>query len=342
MIENFSLPRYQDDLFVNNALTIRTAFAYTDNTPLTTNPYDKGIGFDKVYSPRRIQLSIVEAAACGTVLVVKGTEFLDDNGRFTLLTANEYRSQREAASLIHNWLAEKADLYQNRRNLSKIGLLLPDEEFKSYWDQVAIPFFQACQTLTLNGIPWRVLRVKEACSELELVLDFVGDHDNLSGLTLVCVPELPGWEIPPPSFLSKHPLLRELNTKILSWFYRAYFDHPLGRRLMDFLGLPQWFLGSPHFKIPPKTLQDELIKHLENLSLVSVTGPDAPVLIEHWQKDNQRQVHLVNYGTTKQLVNVRFPEWVQGEILSPTQPDSDFSGTDISFDLDLYAILIYS
>ncbi len=34
----------------------------------------------------------------------------------------------------------------------------------------------------------------------------------------------------------------------LSWFYRAYFEYPCARRLMDILGVPQWFLGSPYFK----------------------------------------------------------------------------------------------
>ena len=109
---------------VNNAITIRTALALIGDTPLTTDPYDKGIGFDTVYPPRRIQQGIAEAAACGTAMVVKGTEYVDQNGVFTLLTAQEFSAQRHAIKelqpgfLIIEYLQRPKKFSQGWLNLS--------------------------------------------------------------------------------------------------------------------------------------------------------------------------------------------------------------------------------
>ena len=342
MIENFSLPKYQEGLFVNNALTIRTALAFARRTPLTTNPYDKGIGFDDVFPPRRIQQSIVEAAACGTALVVKGTEFFDQTGTFTLLTAEKYKPQRVAAGQIHRWLSENSNLYQNRKNITKIGLVFPEEKFKTHWDQAATLFFRLCQTLTLNGFPWRVVNNYDSWSELEIIFHFDEIENNQSASKMVYVPDLPEWEFPKPPFLTRHPCLRDATSQILSWFYRSYFDNIWTRRVLDTLQLPQWFLSSPHFKIPPKDLQKVIIQSLYEVAEVQVTNSNAPVLIEHWGKNSHNQVHVVNYGSKRQSITVSFPQQAVGEIKSPTQEIIHFSTDKVSFDLDLYAVLIYS
>lgn len=342
MIENFSLPKYQDGLFVNNAITIRTALAIVGKIPLTTNPYDKGIGFDDVYPPRRIQQGIVEAAACCTALVVKGTEFVDQTGTFTLLTADQYKHHRVAAGKIHRWLSENNHLYQERKNITKIGLVVPEDKFKTHWDQTATLFFRLCQTLTLNGFPWRVVRNGDPWSGLDIIFHFDKIKNNHTTSKMIYVPDLPGWDFQKSPFLACHPFLRDATSQILSWFYRSYFDYVWTRKLMDTLHLPQWFLGSPHFKIPPLDAQKVVLQTLRGVSEVQVKNSNAPVLIEHWMNEDHKQVHLVNYGLTQQPITVRFPESVVGDLQSPTQDVIHFSTDKVSFDLDLYAILIYS
>ena len=95
MIEDYGLPRWESEqgLLVNNVLTLHTARALAGSTPVTTDPYDKGIGFDGVYAPRRFVQGVAAAAACGAPMVVKGTEFVED-GTFSLLTAERFEPQR--------------------------------------------------------------------------------------------------------------------------------------------------------------------------------------------------------------------------------------------------------
>jgi hypothetical protein len=121
-------------------LTLRTAQALVGTTPLTTIPYDQGIGFDELYPPRRYRQAIAEAAACGAAMVVKGTEYFHQ-GRFTLLTALKFSPQRQAIGQIQRWLVENADLYQQQQNAASIGLLYPGEALWQSWDRIAPIYF---------------------------------------------------------------------------------------------------------------------------------------------------------------------------------------------------------
>ena len=173
MIEDFGLPRWEADerLLVNNALTLRTALGLTGDTPVTTNPYDKGIGFDGVYEPRRFVQGITEAAACGAPMVVKGTEFVE-NGNFTLLAAEQFAPQLEAIGDIHHWLEEHADLYVDRINLAPIGLLFPGEDLWFNWNRLANRYFGVGQVLLVAGLPWKVVSEPEHLENVETLLTF--------------------------------------------------------------------------------------------------------------------------------------------------------------------------
>jgi hypothetical protein len=142
MIKDFALPRWQRGTagalpkLVNNALTLRTARALIGVTPLSTNSYDRGIGFDPVYAPRRFWQGIAEAAACEVATVVKGTEYVEES-TFTLLTAIEVAPQRSAIGQIHRWLAEHSELCRNRENAAHVGLLHPGDALWQDWDRLA-------------------------------------------------------------------------------------------------------------------------------------------------------------------------------------------------------------
>ena len=142
MIEDFALSRWQYGpagalpKLVSNALSLRTARALIGDTRLSTNLYDLGIGFDPVYAPRRFWQGIAAAAACGATMVLKGTEYVEE-GAFTLLTAIEVAPRRSAMGQIHRWLAEHSELYRNRENAARVGLLHPGDALWQDWDRLA-------------------------------------------------------------------------------------------------------------------------------------------------------------------------------------------------------------
>jgi hypothetical protein len=195
MIEDYGLPRYEtrpQPRLANNALTIHTARALVADTPISVDPYERGIGFDEVFPARRYQQGLAEAAACGAAMVVKGTEFVE-RGTFTLLTAPQYRETRTAIGRYHSWLAEHADHFQSTRNLAQAALLYPGDRLWQDWDRLAPLFFGAGQALLAAGIPWRVVtRSEELPSDLRTLLVFEDGFDapvDQANLSIISVPE---------------------------------------------------------------------------------------------------------------------------------------------------------
>ncbi len=345
MIEDFTLPRWEPGdsqnrpELVNNAITLRTALALVGDTPLSTDPYDKGIGFDDVYPARRLQQGIVEAAVCGATMVVKGTEYVDGDGIFTLLTAEKYALERAAVNEIHQWLSDHADLYTERRNAARVGLLYPEEGIRFQWDQLAPRYFGVCQTLTNAGIPWRVVTAGDDWEGLETVLTFEKADHPKSSPRIIHIPYLPGWSLPEPSFFARHRGLLEFISGFLYWYYRAYFRYRWTRWITDKLGITQWFLQSPHFKMPPKDIQQTLMDFLGEIPTPRVVSTEAPVLIEEWQRGEERQIHLVNYGPKPQTVKLFLGQLAKGQIISPDSKVVKFEGQEIELKLDLYSVL---
>lgn len=347
MIENFSLPRWEPGNgkkapeLVNNALTIRTARPLVGDTPLTTDPYDQGIGFDDVYPPRRFQTGLAEAAACGTAMVVKGTEFVNENDTFTLLTAPQYSNQRAAIGHYHEWLREHAELYQGRKNRARIGLLYPQNGLRFDWDKVGPLYFAACQVLTYKGIPWRTIQSADDLNGIDTLLYFEPNTAHVPGtLRNVFVPDLKGWQYPQPSFLARHTTMRHFVGKFLGWFYQAYFKYRWARLLTDSLHITQWFLVSPYFKIPPIAAQQSLLECLGELPTPVLTWTESPILVETWHRDRQLQIHLVNYDHQHQTIQVSFKQAESGKIISPDQAESEFNASQLDIELDIYTVIL--
>jgi hypothetical protein len=349
MIEDYGLPRWVDGVdsrapvLVNNALTLRTARALIGDTPLSTNPYDQGIGFDGVYPPHRFRQGIAEAAACGATMVVKGTEYVED-GEFTLLTAERFGPQREAIGDLHRWLAEQAGLYQGRENAARVGLLHPGDALWQAWGQLAPLYFGAGQTLLAEGIPWRVVARREHLADLDLLLCFdpAPDEDAMPpGLRLVSVSELPGWAPRPQSVLARYRRLRLMASRLVGWLFQSYFRRRWWRQLVDRLGLQHFFWQSPFFRLPPVPAQEALLEALGERPYPRVRS-GIPVLVEAWRRGEGWQLHLVNYGSKPQPVTVEFGQPVRGTILSADEPaDAVFEGLSVEIELDVYTVLDY-
>jgi hypothetical protein len=339
MIEDFGLPRWEAEgaLLVNNALTLRTARALIGDTPLTTDPYDQGIGFDGVYPPRRFRQGIAEAAACGVPMVVKGTEFVEDDA-FTLLTAERFAPQRVAIGKIHRWLVDHAERYRGRENAARVGLLHPGEALWAEWDRWAPLFFGVGQALLAAGVPWRVVAAEDEVTGLDVLFCF-NRMPSTDGIRSISVPDLPGWAPPAPSFLARNGLARRVVAGVVGGLYRAYFRHRWARDLGDRLGLAHFFLQSPYFRLPPEAARRAVLDALGEPPGPTVAA-DAPVLVEVWRRGRERQVHLVNYAPQPQRVAVRFGEPVAGEVISPDGPGIEFEGASVELTLDVYAMVV--
>ena len=353
MIEDYGLPRWERPTLLNNALTIRTARALIGDTPLSVDPYDKGIGFDQVYAPRRFQQGIAETAACGATMVVKGTEYVAADGAFTLLTAAPYAPQREAIGAIHRWLEEHADLYngEDRRSIARVGLLFPaDDALWFDWDRLAPGYFGAGLTLLAAGIPWRVVTSEDDVCDLGILLRFDDTTSTATppdGLRVIDVPSLPGWAAPTSSTdrMMQRRSLRALATRAIDWLYRAYFRRRWARALGDRLNLAHFFAQSPRYELPSPTTRRALLDALGDPPHPHVIAP-APVLAAAWRQGDtgRQQLHLVNYAAEPQTVTVVFARPTKGKRIAFGAPPTSFEseGAKLKLTVDLYSVLTYA
>jgi hypothetical protein len=343
MIEDFCLPRWEPDdrTLVNNALTLRTAHALAGDATLTTDPYDKGIGFDEVYPPERFVQGIVEAAACGAPMVVKGTEFFDQ-GQFTLLTAEQYSPQRKSLNDIHSWLERNSPLYAVGENAASIGLLFPGEELWFNWHRLSPIFFGAGQALISAGLPWKVVSSSKHLKDVGTLLTFGDIPPDLRippEITKIEVPSLPGWELPAPSLLARSNWLRIIVSAIVLRLYRSYFRSRLARKILDSAGMANLVLASPLFKLPSQDQTTRLLSKLKPEDSIRVDS-SYPVLIDVWNRIGRTQIHLVNYAQIPQRVTLNLPENKDWQIRSPDTVTRTVSGNAIDLELKRYTILI--
>ncbi|OQA21757.1 MAG: hypothetical protein BWY63_01139 [Chloroflexi bacterium ADurb.Bin360] len=345
MIEDYGLVQWQPQtgVLANNAITIRTALSLVKGTHLSVDPYDKGIGFDQVYTPRRYQQSIAEAAACGASMVIKGTEFVEADGTFTLLTAEKYGAQREAIGALHRWLMEMAPLASDRENLAPVGLLHPQDALWQRWDRVAPLYFDAGLALLMQRVPWRVVTPEDDLRGLTALLHSAPLPQGLNlpeSMQVVSLAALPGWERPAASFVARHATFRNLYAGIADAVFRAYFDYRWARHLIDRLGLTQKYFipNSTVFKIPSGSRQTALLSALGPLPGPRVLAAE-PVLVEHWQQGNTQQLHLVNYAEAPQEVTVTFERAVNAEVYRPGGQPATFQGQQFTGEIDVALIL---
>jgi len=340
MIEDYGLPRLTGNLLVNNALTLRTAHGLCGGTPVSTIPYDKGIGFDGVYPAERLVLGMVEAAACGAPMVVKGTEYVE-NKAFTLLTAKSFAPQREALGRIHKWLSDHAALYAGARSPSaRLALLHPGDALWAQWDALAPLYFGVGQTLLAAGVPWRVVPSTEALEGVELLITFGAADAPEDGPRVVDVTQLPGWKLAGPSLLARSSWAQWAVSAMLQRLYRGYFRSRLVRRLGDRLGLVHFFLQSPYFRLPSRAAQETLLAALGELPYPQVTV-DVPMLAEVWRTETGEQLHLVNYTETAEQVGVSFARPVKGKVIRLDGPGAEFVGLEVTVPVGLYTVLDY-
>jgi len=347
MIENYGLARYDGGRLprlVNNALTIRTARVLVGGAAhLSVLSYDVGIGFDDVYPLRRYHQGIAEAAACGTSMTTKGTEY-HDGTQMSVLSAARYGRIQAAIGQYHSWLEANAGVFDDRRiNLAPVALLFPGEPLWLRWQELAPVYFGAGQVLTHGGIPWRVVRPGDPLEGVQALLAFE-DLDTVgweqTTPPTILVSRLPGWSLRRPGAVARNNLLRGVVGFVARAGFKAYSDLRLARHLLDRLGMPKVVTQSPLYSVPGESARNTLLGALPKPIFPRVRS-EKPVLIEIWRAGDRQQVHLVNYDSAPQAVQVDFGSPVAAQTLSPDGAEgSEYRGDRLELLLDVYQILL--
>jgi len=346
MVEDFALPRWDREpkpRLANNALTIHNTQALIGkDVHLSMLSYDVGIGFDPVYSPRRHQQGIAEAAAGGASTTVKGTEY-NDGEKMTMLTDPAYHAQQAAIGKYNRWLEDHADLYKGRENNAPIGLLHPEEALWRHWFELAPVYLGAGQTLTVAGIPWRVVRKGDPLEGLAALLTFTPADRTPEldeNILQIHVPDLAGWGWRKPTTVARGGLAHSLVQSIGLGLVRAYHSSKFARHLMDRFNMASLVIQTNMFNLPESPVMQTLLTSLPKDLTLTVTAPE-PVLIETWQKGRKTQVHLMNYANQPQKVTVHFGETINARVISPDNEETfELEGENLILYLDIYSILL--
>jgi len=346
MVENFALPRWDtqpQSRLANNALTIRNTREFVrGQAHLSVLSYDVGIGFDPVYPPRRHQQGIGEAAACGASMTIKGTEY-NDGSRMTLLTDKAYHAQQAAIGDYHHWLDAHHDIYQDRENTAPVGLLHPEEDLWRHWMEMASIYYGASQALTHAGIPWRVVREGDAMDGLSVLLTF-GPYDRRykmpqGSIPQIHVPALPDWAWRKLNAVAKGGLWHDLVEGLGLFLLRAYHGNKLSRQIMDKMNMAKLVTQTTLFNLPKQDAMDALLERLPT-GIYPRVEAEQPVLIETWQRGDERQVHLMNYAESPQTIRVHFTKSVRAEVVSPDSDETlSLQGKVLTVAVDIYSIL---
>lgn len=347
MIEDYGLPRWTVNprpRLANNALTIRTARCLSKNTHVSVDPYDQGIGFENVFSSRRFQQAIGEAAALGASNVIKATEFTVQ-GVHTLLSADQFLSERQAIGHYNNWLAANAHLWGPRANQAVIGLCYPGDALWQDWFHLAPLFLGAGQSLTVHGLPWKVVQPEEDMSNLQVLVGINSKethaYNNLPSTALIIhIDQIPEW-INNGHTREYFQWLKPPATRLIELGMSMYTSNKIFRSILDKMNVMRSFTGSPFFLLPPPKQQKAFMEKLPDSIYPRVTSK-FPVLIETCEVNQQNQIHLVNYADEPQEIHLQTGQPVSGRLISPDTPDFEIhKKEDIKFRLDIYSILIY-
>lgn len=346
MVENFALPRWDTQpqpRLANNALTIRNTREFVrGQAHLSVLSYDVGIGFDPVYPPRRHQQGIGEAAACGASMTIKGTEY-NDGERMTLLTDPAYQAQQAAIGDYHHWLDEHHEIYQDRKNTALVGLLHPEEDLWRHWMEMASVYYGASQALTHAGIPWRVVREGDAMEGLSALLTF-GPYDRnyktpQGSISQIHVPALPDWAWRKLNAVAKGGLWHDLVEGLGLFLLRAYHGNKLSRQVMDKMNMAKLVTQTTLFNLPKQDAIDALLERLPD-GIYPKVDAEHPVLIETWQRGEERQIHIMNYAQSAQTVKVHFAAPVGVEVVSPDSDETlSLQGKTLAIPVNIYSIL---
>jgi hypothetical protein len=318
LLENVAMPRYEParDRLVANAVALKAVRAAVPDKPILAVTYEHGIGIDRLPSVRNLRRAVTEAVAVGAVPTLKGSEYLDGTGRFSVITAPAFVELRAALAPLLQWLKRHAWLYED---------VSPEPA-------VLVPFDPSA-----TGANWsaNAQSLVAALSLLRAQVPFgFTVNGSASAQTTLQLERKPFAE---PSFnrILDLSLFRRAINPVMSTLGRAYFGTVRARRLLDRTGLTRKFLESPWFTIPENwRLARELAPPIETPH----ARAETPILVERWRQSSGRwRLHLINYSDQPALVRLHVDH---AHALYSPDATTQWLGTDPEvLHLDCYAVV---
>jgi hypothetical protein len=360
MVENFSLPRIQEDqAVVANAITIGASQTVSQKAPITTNPLVNGIGFDRMFHPRQFSRMIAEGIAANAPTIVRGTTYLH-RGEYTLLLHRRYEKQRATLASMNHWLEKHQGWINQRQPIAPLAVYYPYSALHWHWQSIAPVFFALCQTLILKGYPLRIVGEVDDWAEVKTLLLPPGDVPDLDEHLAQFIQG--GGQVIPVgtarSSISKDtiwanwqpirhhvPNWRWLRKRInhgaiLSW--RAYHEFRFVRWLAETLKFHLQTTQSPLYFVPPAKYQDELIGAIQHVNLPRITEHEQPLLLTGWREpDGTQQWHLLNYADAPQRITFDLNRLVKADLyaVGEDSPPNQIIGSALMMTVDVAKIV---
>jgi hypothetical protein len=335
LVENVAMPRFEPQRrrLIANALPLKALRAVAPGKPILSITYRHGIGLDGPPEAPAVRRTLAECAALGVAPVMKGSEFLDSNGRFTVITAASLAGARAAMGDMLHWLRRHDSLFIGAQPDPDVLVLYDADAVERDFPRHAHATYGTAMALLGAGVSFA----------------FVTPADLVAEGPPLIVP--PGCNTPPaaaarllaiPPDLLRHDrsaglarlgAVRWMAAPFLEWLSRLYFGSARVRRAIDASGMTRRFLVSPYFTLPRgvRKLREPLS------ALRPMAQPHGPVLVERWRHSDGRQlVHLVNYHSRTVRVSLP-PAWTDCHLHSP-DAGTRFT-TAASLQLQQYAIL---
>jgi hypothetical protein len=344
LVENIAMPSYDARArrLTSNAIPVKALHALTDR-PVLCVTYERGIGLDRAPRPLLLRRTIAETAALGASTILKGSEYIDSGGRFTVITAAEFVTVRAAVRPLLRWIQSNAGLYTDVRHDPEVGVLYDTAALQRRYGDVAAATFALATRLLADSTCFAFvtpdrLATGEWAGRRVLVPPGQRFDGTDGGAQLVYVSHAVCQLPPTPAqFLNSRAVRRACNMALTS-ISRAYFGSARARRALDASGITASFLRSPYFRIPAR--RGGMNGLAPDWSTTRVSAA-SPVLVERWfrERDGARLIHLVNFSDTPARVQL-------GGVISSTvelhSPDADTrlrTGARLEMDLELYAVL---
>jgi len=355
LVENVAMPEHRptEGELVGNALPLKALRAEAPDVPLLGLPYQTAIGVERRPDPGKARRAVAETVALGASPVVKGTEYLDSKGRFTVLTCREFEPTREAVGAILRWVAAREELFRDLVPAPEVGIFHDLDGMRRRWGRTAPPTFAVACALLREGVSFRFVPGRElaggaAATSLPPTLLvppgiapplWSGSSRRSGSSPRIVKLEAEDLDVPGrPGRLSRARLPRAVLGALSGLLADAYFSTALVRRTVDRTGLTRSFLRSRFFRVPERSAR--LRELLPPAPAPRFESTDA-FLVERWRRpEGGRLVHLVNYE------DVPIAVWRWWDEPEPPRLHSPDAGTRITasadrlfLDLECFAVL---
>lgn len=358
-VEAFSWPRIREnDTVVANAITIGAAQARCGKVPVSTKPYEHGIGFERMWPAHEFRRTIAESIAMNAPLVMQGTGFRYQ-GAATLLLNSRYDSQQRTLGEMNNWLEKNGDWISARQPTTPLAVYHPYEAARWHWNEVSPLFFAACETLLLNGYPLRIVGDDDDWTDVKCVLVPPGQVDGLEerlqrfqaqggkviplGQKRTAVTPAGLWDGWQP-IRSRIPTLRFLRRYLnqgagICW--RLYHERRLARWLAQRMGIQEALTQSPIYIKPPQPFQQALLEAIGRDFTPRVESEGAVLLTAWREPDGTQQWHLVNYMDSPQKVILHLDNLTAARVYTPGSQETppQVVGTSLMFTIEAAKIV---